>query len=196
MIEGDLLPTLVSSRVMLRWMTPADAEDIYEIFSDKEVMRYWSRGPLVTRDEAREMLVSIERCFRERALYQWGIARQPDDRIIGTCTLRHIDAAHLRAEVGYALGRASWGQGLMNEALDRLLAFAFGVLALRRLEADVDPRNLRSIRCLERLGFRREGHLRERWRVEGEVQDSLLYGLLRREWRERDPAPARPLPAR
>jgi RimJ/RimL family protein N-acetyltransferase len=64
-----------------------------------------------------------------------------------------------------------------------LLAYAFDELDLRRIEADVDPRNAASIRTLERLGFRREGYLRERWRVNGEVQDALFYGLLRREWR-------------
>jgi RimJ/RimL family protein N-acetyltransferase len=73
----------------------------------------------------------------------------------------------------------------MGEALTLLFAFAFGELRLRRLEADVDPRNAASIRSLERLGFRREGYLRERWCVNGEIQDALFYGLLRREWEER-----------
>ena len=50
------------------------------------------------------------------------------------------------------------------------------------MEADVDPRNRASVRSLERLGFIKEGHLRERWIVEGEVSDTILYGLLRREW--------------
>lgn len=55
-------------------------------------------------------------------------------------------------------------------------------LALRRVEADVDPRNDRSIRVLERLGFQGEGLQRERYVVAGEVQDALLYGVLRPEW--------------
>lgn len=71
----------------------------------------------------------------------------------------------------------------MREALTALLDFAFGALDLHRLEADVDPRNAASVRTLERLGFRREGYLRERWLVGGEIQDALFYGLLRREWR-------------
>ena len=66
-----------------------------------------------------------------------------------------------------------------------LLDFAFRDLGLRRLEADVDPRNAASIRSLERLAFRREGYLRERWCVGGEVQDAIFYGLLRREWEAR-----------
>ena len=105
-----------------------------------------------------------------------------DDRIVGTCTLFNLDARNRRAEIGYALARDSWGQGLMSEALGALIAYAFGPLGLTRLEADVDPRNAPSIRIVEKLGFVREGLLRERWHVGGEAQDSLMLGLLRREW--------------
>ena len=80
------------------------------------------------------------------------------------------------------MGRAHWGKGYMNEALNGLVSHAFEVMNLRRLEADVDPRNGASVRTLERLGFEREGFLRERWYVNGEIQDALFYGLLRREW--------------
>ena len=71
----------------------------------------------------------------------------------------------------------------MHEALQALLQHAFDRLDLNRLEADIDPRNLASARTLERLGFQKEGYLRERWIVNDEVSDTALYGLLRREWR-------------
>jgi RimJ/RimL family protein N-acetyltransferase len=70
----------------------------------------------------------------------------------------------------------------MHEALQALLSYAFQTLDLNRLEADIDPRNHASARTLERLGFQKEGHLRERWIVDGEISDTWLYGLLRREW--------------
>ncbi|MDO9353805.1 MAG: GNAT family protein, partial [Solirubrobacteraceae bacterium] len=88
-----------------------------------------------------------------------------------------------RAELGYALARQAWGGGYMHEALQALVAHAFEALQLHRLEADIDPRNAASARSLERLGFVREGLLRERWIVDGEVSDSALYGLLAPEWR-------------
>jgi RimJ/RimL family protein N-acetyltransferase len=56
----------------------------------------------------------------------------------------------------------------------------------------VDPRNEASWRALERLGFRREGYLRERWIVGGEVQDALIYGLIRSEWTTTEEEPCRP----
>jgi ribosomal-protein-alanine N-acetyltransferase len=188
LIDGHCLPNLHAARVSLRWLGPGDVGALYEVFSNAEVMRYWSKPPFTHIDEAHALLAAIERAFAQRTLFQWGIVRTGDDRVIGTCTLAAVDASNRRAELGYALGRAHWRQGLMREALERLLAFAFGELGLRRLEADVDPRNGASIALLERLGFRREGLLRERWLVAGEVQDSVWLGLLRRDWEARQPS--------
>jgi RimJ/RimL family protein N-acetyltransferase len=185
MIAGDRLPTLTGARVRLRWLEPSDVSALYDVFSNAEVMRYWCWPAYDHEEQARELLAQIGRMFRDRSLFQWGLARLDDDRVIGTCTLAHVDASNRRAELGYALGREHWRRGLMGEALTLLLGFAFGDLGLRRLEADVDPRNAASIGLLERLGFRREGYLRERWCVNGEIQDALFYGLLRREWDER-----------
>jgi len=87
-----------------------------------------------------------------------------------------------RAELGYVLGSPYWRQGYMHEALQRLLAYAFDDLGLIRLEADIDPRNEGSERTLLRLGFVKEGYMRERWIVGDVVSDSAVFGLLRREW--------------
>jgi [ribosomal protein S5]-alanine N-acetyltransferase len=184
-IDGERLPTLLGTRVRLRWLEPADIGALYDVFSDPEVMRYWSDPPLTCEDDARALLANIERAFMDRSMFQWGVARIADDRVLGTCTLLHVNVTNRRAELGYALGRAHWGQGLMSEALTALLDFAFDGLMLHRLEADTDPRNLPSLRLLERLGFQHEGRLRERWHVGGETQDTAFYGLLGREWRGR-----------
>lgn len=183
MIDWLSLPAINAERVALRWITQDDVDSLYSIFSDAEVMRYWSSPPLAGREEAATLVDKIHDNFRERTYFQWGIARQTDDRVIGTTTLFHLDLSNRRAEIGYALGRDHWGQGYIQEALNALLAFAFNELNLHRLEADVDPRNARSIRTLERLGFQKEGYLRERWHVGGEIQDALFYGLLKREWK-------------
>ncbi|HXI51903.1 MAG TPA: GNAT family protein, partial [Candidatus Saccharimonadales bacterium] len=78
----------------------------------------------------------------------------------------------------------------MAAALPTLLEFAFGRLGLQRVCADADPQNTPSIRVLERLGFVREGLLRQHYFVQGEAQDALVYGLLKSEWAcVRAPAP-------
>jgi ribosomal-protein-alanine N-acetyltransferase len=173
---------LPAQRVTLRFLTAADAPAIYGIFSDRDVMRFWSRAPMVDPQEANAHVQDVCAGYRIGDALQLGIGRNSDGALIGTCTLFHFHWGSRRAELGYALARAAWGQGLMHEALNALVTYAFGRLDLNRIEADIDPRNAASARSLERLGFRKEGHLRERWRVDGEVSDSDLYGLLRIDW--------------
>lgn len=177
------LPTFATPRLALRAISHDDVDAIFEVFSNAEVMRYWSTPPLADRAGAVELVNEIHDSFARQVMLKWGLARREDNLLIGTTTLFNLDFTNRRAELGYALGRTHWGQGYMQEALQVLLAYVFETLDFRRLEADVDPRNQASIQTLERLGFQREGFLRERWEVGGEIQDAFLYGLLRPEWK-------------
>jgi RimJ/RimL family protein N-acetyltransferase len=114
--------------------------------------------------------------------FQFVVALKSAERAIGTCLLFRFEEGSARAELGYALGRAHWGQGFMQEALTALLGSAFGTMGLRRLEAEVDTTNRSSARLLQRLGFTKEGLLRQRWVTKGKAKDVEVYGLLRNEW--------------
>ena len=166
----------------MRWASEDDVDAIYEVFSDARVMRYWSSGPLANREAAAAMQREIAQQNLSNTQMKWGLALRDTNKLIGTVTLFNLSISNGRAEIGYAMGSAHWGKGYMNEALKALIVHAFDVINFRRLEADVDPRNTPLIRTLERLGFRREGFLRERWHVGGELQDAFFYGLLKREW--------------
>ena len=180
------LPRLSGSRIELRWLTHADAPGIFSVFGDPDVIKFWSSPCLPDINAAKALIDEIQALFAGRELFQWGVYSKELDQIVGTCTLQHVDLTHKRAEAGIALGRASWGRGLGTEALGLLFDFAFEQLQLHRLEADIDPNNARSLALFERLGFQREGYLRERWHLLGEIQDSIWMGLLRREWAARD----------
>lgn len=178
----DSLATIETNRIRLRWVTDDDVDALYRIFSHPEVMRYWGTPPLADRDAAKQLVNEIHDGFQRQMALKWGIARRSDDEIIGTTTLFNLNFDNRRCEIGYALDRAEWGKGYMQETLHALLDYAFNRLDLHRIEADVDPRNLNSIRTVEKLGFQREGYLRQRWQVNGEIQDALFFGLLRPEW--------------
>ena len=184
-MDWTCLPTIHASRVSLRTVTHNDVDALYRIFSDQEVMRYWATPPLADRNAAVELVKEIHDGFDQQRMLKWGIVTRIDDQVIGTATLFNFNFENGRAEIGYSLARDQWGNGYCNEALTALLNYAFDALNLRRIEADVDPRNGPSIRTVERLGFQREGYLRERWHVNGEIQDSLFYGLLKHEWESR-----------
>jgi [ribosomal protein S5]-alanine N-acetyltransferase len=181
-MDAKTLPLITTPRLVLRWISEDDIDSLYEIFSDPQVMRYWSSVPLANRKAAAELQREIAEGNTSENIFKWGLALRDSDTVIGTTTLFNLSIENGRAELGYAMARSYWGKGYMNEALDALVSHVFEVMELRRLEADVDPRNAASIRTLERLGFQREGFLRERWHVNGEIQDAFFYGLLRREW--------------
>ncbi len=185
MIRPARCPALATARLDLRAPVPGDVAQLFEVFADPEVMRYWSTVPMRSASEAEAMVALSHEQFVAGTGMRWAVCRRDDARVMGTLSIFHFDAQNDRAEIGYALGRAFWGAGYMHEALTALAAFAFGPMDLRRLEADTDPRNAASIRALERLGFAREGLLRERWVVAGVVSDSLLFGLLRGDWTTR-----------
>ena len=180
---GSSLPTLKAQRVHLRWLRDEDVPALFAIFGDPQVTRYWGHRVMPDVNAAASLLEEIRTLFVQRRLFQWGVALSETDQIIGTCTLASLNAENRRAELGFALAHAHWGNGYMTEMLRVLLRFAFDEMQLHRLTADTDPNNQPSIRLLERLGFRREGYFREHYLVQGEAQDSIMYGLLRSEWK-------------
>ena len=182
---GSRLPRLETARLTLRPLVEADVADVFAVFSDPIVMRYWDGVLMKTHQDAMRYIDHIHHGFRRRELFQWGITENATGTVLGTCTLTHFSMTHQRSEIGFALLQKRWGNGLGSEAVTAVIEFAFGTMDLHRIEADVDPRNERSLRLLERLGFRREGHLRERYYMNGERQDAVMLGLLRPQWTER-----------
>jgi len=177
--------TLTTERLLLRPLVPADAESLFAVFSDPRVMRYWSSKPWTDITRAIESILSDQAAMPAGQYLRLGIEIRGTSELIGTATLYDFSVQCRRAELGYAMSSRFWGHGYMQEALTAFLDYAFTELDLHRVEADVDPRNVPSSTLLERLGFLKEGHLRERWIVEGEVSDTSLYGLLRSDWRTR-----------
>jgi RimJ/RimL family protein N-acetyltransferase len=178
----ETFPVLTTPRLVLRETETHDAEAVFAMESDPIAMRYWSRPPMREMAEAHAAVDRARGHFPNRVGLRWSIARAEDDLMLGHASVFDFDEQSARAEIGYGLARAHWGRGYMHEALTAVIDLAFGPLGLRRLEADTDPRNEASLRVLERLGFVREGLLRERWQVGDEISDTALLGLLAHEW--------------
>lgn len=181
---------LRTERLRLRPLCAADADSLFAIHADPEFARYWSSPPWTERAQAEQLIAKDQQDLAQGEHVRLGIERCADGALLGSCTLYKIHAGNRRAELGYGLAPWHWGQGYAREAVAALLDWGFGPLGLHRVEADIDPDNQASAQLLERLGFRLEGRLRERWIVAGLVSDSAIYGLLAREWRARASGPA------
>ena len=171
-----------AERVRVRLLAEGDLPALFEVNSDEAVT---SLLPYATWTSPADGDAWFQRMAALQATglaLQFVVADKASDKAIGTCLLFRLEEASRRAELGYVLGRAHWGRGLMQEALSALLTRAFGMMGLRRLEAEVDTRNAASARLLQRLGFSREGLLRQRWVTKGEAKDVEIYGLLCNEW--------------
>lgn len=172
---------LKTDRLTLRFLEPADAPPLFRLFSDPQALRYWSSGPWLHIAQAADNIEQTLKGYRDGSSLRLALLL-PGGELIGTVTLYAFDYRNRRCEIGYMLARPHWGRRYMPEALAALIGYGFETLALHRIEADIHPDNVASGRILEGLHFRREGHLRERWFVGGEISDSLIYGLLRSDW--------------
>lgn len=154
-----------------------DLDALFALFSDADALRYWSHGPLETRDDARIYLAR-----GDGSVLSWAVADAATDALVGRVTLHHWDRDNRRAEVGFIVARSQWGRGVASEAVRAVLGYGFGALGLHRVEADVHPDNAGSLALLARVGFQREGVLRERWFTYGAWSDSVVLGLLARDY--------------
>jgi RimJ/RimL family protein N-acetyltransferase len=181
-------PTLLTERLRLRPFTDADADDLFALHSDAYVLRYWDSPPWTDRERAVRFLAVCRQLADEGTGARLAVERAADGAFLGWCTLNRWNPDFRSASLGYCLTRPAWGQGYATEAARALLEWAFRTLDLNRVQAEADTRNGASGRVLEKLGFQLEGTLREDCVVNGDVSDSWVFGLLRREWPGQAPA--------
>jgi RimJ/RimL family protein N-acetyltransferase len=150
---------------------------------DAEVMRYWDAPAWSDHRRAEQFISECGRIAEAGTGIRLAVDRVSDATFLGWCGLTRWNPDYRSLSMGYCFDRAAWGQGYATEAARSVIQWAFDSLDANRLQAETDTRNVASARVLEKLGFIREGTLREDCAVNGEVSDSWVYGLIRREWR-------------
>lgn len=175
-------PALTTSRLRLRPVAERDADDLFAMHSNAHVMRYWDGPPWTEPGRAARFIANSRQLADEGTGIRLIIERISDGGFIGWCVLSRWNPDFRSAATGYCLAEEAWGHGYATEAAGALLAWAFDTLDLNRVQAEADTRNPASRHVLEKLGFQHEGTLREDCIVNGEVSDSWVLGLLRREW--------------
>ena len=156
---------------------------LFALQSNDHVLRYWDAPPWSDRLRAERFITSCRELEEAGTGTRLAVDRSSDVAFIGWCSLTRWNPDYRSASMGYCFDDEVWGHGYATEAARSLLQWAFDTLDLNRVQAETDTRNAPSARVLEKLGFVREGMLREDCVVNGEVSNSWVYGLIRREWK-------------
>lgn len=164
--------TLQTERLILRPVQPDDAEAMFEYLRDEETVRFITVPPVKTVTEVLEN--SIQSYFMLDPIGKWAIVY--DQKMVGTIDLR-LNEAHRQAEIGYVLNKRYWGQGIMPEAAQAILAVGFDQLQLVRIFSEHDTRNPKSGRVMTKIGMQQEGVALKSQIIKGEIVDMVHYAI-------------------
>lgn len=181
MLEVKFLPfpTLNTERLLLRQVTKNDADAIFALRSNDEVMKYIPRPYLKNREDALELIAAFDNKIENGIGINWGIAFLDEpEKILGIIGHYRLKPEHYRAEVGYMLFPEYKGKGIVSEALQKVAEYGFKEMKLHSIEAILDPENKGSEKVLIKNGFVKEAHLIENEYYEGRFLDTLIYSLL------------------
>lgn len=180
------LPELETGRLLLRKLRMEDAADMFEYGQDPEIARRGLWPPLQSLEESQTDIAETMEGYARGTEMSWALENKANGKMIGRFGLGPFSRMNNRIEIGYAMNRSYWGQGLATEAARRLVQFAFEQLGVNRVQAIVLPENSGSIRVLEKSGMQREGLLRGYQLVQGEYLDVLIYAVLRSDWEQQN----------
>ena len=175
---------LTTGRLVLREFVADDWRAVRAYQSDPRYLRFYAWEE---RNEADvRAFVAMFIGFQQetpRRMFQLAITLPETGELIGNCGIRVRDPAAGVADIGYELDPRFWGRGYATEAARAMLAYGFGSLGLHRITAECLAENTASAHVLEKIGMRREGHLRENIWMKGRRWDTLLYAILEYEYR-------------
>ncbi len=168
---------LETPRLVLRHLVLDDLEELFALYSDPEIRRYFPEGVLSLEETREELEWFLEGHPEHSELGLWATIHKATGKFIGRCGLLPWEIeGRLEVEIAYLLNKAFWGQGLAGEVARGILEYAFGTLDLARLICLIDPHNLASRKVAERIGMTLER------RVDGIAGDNfptLIYSISR-----------------
>jgi RimJ/RimL family protein N-acetyltransferase len=176
--DKPIFERLETSRLVLRRMREDDLAALVVYRNDSRVAEYqeWENY-----DEIKAKELITDKNPGDEGYFQFALEHKATGELIGDFMLKTQEDKRL-AEIGYTLAFNFHGKGLAREAATAVIDYAFSVLKMHRLSASADPRNLASLKLLERLGFRKEAHFVKSLWFKGDWADDVIYGLLREEW--------------
>ncbi|WP_190480669.1 GNAT family N-acetyltransferase [Anabaena azotica] len=184
---STVFPPLETQRLYLRALEKNDFEFFYHHFCAPQINQYLlDEDAIKSLQHAQEIINSyVDGQLTDKTYMRWVLVTKVDGQLIGTCGFHKWSHHHHRAEIGYDLNPRVWRQGYMLEALSIMLEFGFERMQLNRVEALVHPKNIASLRLLEKLNFHKEGLLRDYFYHNHQFHNHWLLSLLKTQWTNR-----------
>ncbi|NDI35566.1 GNAT family N-acetyltransferase [Chengkuizengella sediminis] len=179
------IPEIETERLLLRKMRLEDAVDMFEYASDPEMTKYTSWDTHKTVEDSKQFIQMTLEKYENKEISTWGIEHKQDQKLIGGCGFVYWNPDHGRTEIGYSISRSYWNQGLITEASQALIKFAFDKMKVNRVEARCNVENVGSERVMQKLGMTYEGILREQIYIKENYEDVKMYSLLKKEYEKR-----------
>ncbi|MEW5675747.1 GNAT family N-acetyltransferase [Flavobacterium enshiense] len=176
--DFSTFPILETERLLLRQIVKDDANEMFMLRSNPEIMKYIPREMPKNLDDAVKHIEFMQGLLENCECINWAICLKEDKKLIGNIGYFRMQPENHRAEIGYMLNSSFHGKGIMQEALDRIINYGFNDMKLHSIEAVTDPENFASWKLLEKNGFIREGHFKEDCYWQGKYLDSFVYSLL------------------
>lgn len=176
--QTALFPELCTSTHRLRRILQSDRPALFAGLSHPEVIAHYGIS-YDSEERCQEQLDWYRYMEQSHSGYWWAIC-PPDspDQLIGACGIYEIDQHNRNADIGYWLLPDYWHQGIMQSCLQRILHYGFHERGLHRIEAEVEPDNIASIKLIQKLGFHLEGKRRQVALRQHSFTDLNIYGLL------------------
>lgn len=171
-------PVIETERLILKRITNDDVNEVYELRSNPETMKYIPRPLVKTTEDALEHIAMIEEKIVANTGINWGITLKGNPKVLGIIGYYRLQPENYRAEIGYMLLPEFHGKGIITEAVKRLISYGFDDLKLHSIEAVIDPQNFASEKVLQKCNFVKEAHLKESEFYEGKFLDKVIYSIL------------------
>lgn len=172
-----------TERLILRGIKLSDAKSMFQYRSDPQIYQFQNWKPLTLQDVEDFICTKISKEANiPNTWYQLGIFTKEFNDLIGDIGIHFIESDNLQVEIGYTLSMEYQGRGYATEAVAAVINSMFNIFNKHRIIASVDPKNIKSIALLERIGMRKEAHFRKSIWFNEEWTDDIVYAILEEEW--------------
>ncbi|WP_338769160.1 GNAT family protein [Bernardetia sp. ABR2-2B] len=170
---------LETPNLILRELKLSDKERVLELHSSKAVNRFIYRQNVNSLEDASRYIEMLQNFYKKKWAIPWAATKKGTDELVGICSFNPIDIKNHRAEIDGELLPELWRTRLGVEGFLALLRFGFETMKLHSVSAKVYPENKSTVSLLEKFGFQREGHFKDRMFINGQYRDMYIYSLIK-----------------